>query len=343
MKATIEEKKTERMSRRHLDLPPGVDDGVGVERLVHARDGERQERHRDDRDERVGGRERRPALGLLERAPQAEVRAVDEEQEDDRGLARVPVPVRVPHDPREDRARDRGEDAEEEPEPGGRRPRRRRSRSGGSSGTRPNTRRRRRRPASTTQAMGTWKKTMREDSPTKFWAGRAYRKAPQQIAAIPRPRNHLAMKPRLFTAGIIPPGRRPPIGALASETPYQNRKVTPTSPRYCRAVSSFSCSPGQHQGERAGDVPDSRQAVPARRRPVHDREAPRVGQLEHGKRRRVVEGEVEARAEAPADREVPGVVARAARAVRPAVRGRTGRGPFRGRSSRSGRRASGSR
>src|SRR5450830_154332 len=42
-----------------------------------------------------------------------------------------------------------------------------------------------------TQAIGTWKKTIREDSPTKFWAGRAQRKAAQQIAAIPSPRSAL--------------------------------------------------------------------------------------------------------------------------------------------------------
>src|SRR5450830_206000 len=58
-----------------------------------------------------------------------------------------------------------------------------------------------------TQAIGTWKKTIREDSPTKFWAGRAQRKAAQQIAAIPSPRSALTVKPRPFTTRMIPPGR----------------------------------------------------------------------------------------------------------------------------------------
>src|SRR5664279_1845072 len=94
-----------------------------------------------------------------------------------------------------------------------------------------------------TQACGTWKKTMREDSPTKFWAGRAKRNAPQQIAAIPRPRNHLAMRPKLFTEGIITPILPLPTGALASETRFQNRNVSPSRPLFCVVVSSTSCSP----------------------------------------------------------------------------------------------------
>src|ERR1019366_5842575 len=58
-----------------------------------------------------------------------------------------------------------------------------------------------------TQAIGTLYKTIREDSPTKFWAGRAQRKAAQQIAALPSPRGALTGKPRPLTTRMIPPCR----------------------------------------------------------------------------------------------------------------------------------------
>ncbi len=56
----------------------------------------------------------------------------------------------------------------------------------------------RRKASAAIQAMGTWKKTIREDSPTKFSAGWAKRKAPQRTATIPMARAALPRIPRTF-------------------------------------------------------------------------------------------------------------------------------------------------
>ncbi len=100
--------------RVHVDLPPRVDHRIGVQREGDARHDEEEEGGDDDADERIGGGQAGPLLLVRERAAEGQVGAVEDEDEEDRDLARVPVPVRPPHDARPERPGHRRQEAEDE-------------------------------------------------------------------------------------------------------------------------------------------------------------------------------------------------------------------------------------
>src|SRR5882724_8446291 len=98
----------------HVDLAPAVDHRIRMEGVGDARHDEEEEWGHGHADQGVDGGEAGALLLVRHRAAQGEVGAVEDEDQDDRGLPRVPIPVLPPHDTRPQGAGHRGEDAVDE-------------------------------------------------------------------------------------------------------------------------------------------------------------------------------------------------------------------------------------
>ena len=93
-----------------------VQQWLGMQREVEARQKEDEERHGQKGKERVDRRdERTPAIFGHSRA-QREICTVDEDEYEDRRLARIPIPPCAPRKAAEERTRRRGKHHEEEAE-----------------------------------------------------------------------------------------------------------------------------------------------------------------------------------------------------------------------------------